>query len=82
MNRSQICNIWLTDTSVWIELNDGRKAEEKFSDYKRLAAATKEQRQNYRLSYFGIHWPEIDEDLSFEGFFTKRNNDMNSTTAC
>lgn len=58
MNRSQISNIWLTDTSVWIELNDGRKAEEKFSDYKRLAAASKEQRQNYRLSYFGIHWPE------------------------
>lgn len=71
MNRSQVKNIWITDESVWIELNDGRKAEEPFADYQRLAKASDEQRQNYKLSHFGIHWPEIDEDLSFEGFFTK-----------
>lgn len=71
MNRSQVRNIWLTDTSVWIELIDGRKAHERFSNYERLAKATAVQRQDYRLSHFGIHWPELDEDLSFEGFFTK-----------
>lgn len=71
MNRSQVRNIWLTDTSVWIELNDGRKAEEPFAEYHRLANATGEQRRNYKLSHFGIHWPEIDEDLSFDGFFKK-----------
>lgn len=71
MNRSQINNIWLTDTSIWIELKDGRKAEERFADYQRLANATAEQRKNYTLSHFGIHWPDIDEDLSFEGFFAK-----------
>ena len=34
-----------------------------------LALATDEERKKYTLSYFGIHWPEIDEDLSFDGFF-------------
>ena len=71
MNRSQVRNVWLTSTSVWIELIDGRKAQERFSDYRRLASATDTQRQDFQLSHFGIHWPDLDEDLSYEGFFTK-----------
>ncbi len=71
MNHSQVRNIWLTDTSIWIELIDGRKAQERFSDYHRLANATESQRQHYKLSHLGIHWPELDEDLSYEGFFVK-----------
>lgn len=74
MNRSHIKNIWLTGTSIWIELIDGRKAQERFSDYQKLARATDTQRQDYKLSHFGIHWPELDEDLSFEGFFTKSSS--------
>ncbi len=69
MNRNQVKNVWLTDTGIWIELTDGRKAQELFSDYSRLNNADKSQRENYRLSHFGIHWPDIDEDLSYEGFF-------------
>ena len=37
--------------------------------FPRLYNATDAQRQNYTLSHFGIHWPDIDEDLSYEGFF-------------
>lgn len=69
MNCSDIKEIWLTDCAIWIELNDGRQACELFADYARLARASDAQRKNYRLSHFGIHWPEIDEDLSYEGFF-------------
>lgn len=71
MNRSQINDIWLTNTSIWISLNDGRKAEERFSDYQRLSNASEDERKNFKLSHFGIHWPELDEDLSFDGFFSK-----------
>ncbi len=71
MNRSQVKNVWLTETGVWIELTDGRKAQELFSDYSRLKNADKSQRENYKLSHFGIHWPDIDEDLSYDGFFVK-----------
>ena len=31
--------------------------------------ATKEERTNYISDSFGIHWPDLDEDLSYEGFF-------------
>lgn len=71
MNRTMVSKIWLTDSAIWVELNDGRRGYELFSDYSRLAAADESQRHNYNLSYFGIHWPDIDEDLSFEGFFNK-----------
>ena len=71
MNRTQISKNWLTDSAVWIELNDGRKASESFADYSRLAKANDEQRRNFVMSYFGLHWPDIDEDLSYDGFFAK-----------
>lgn len=37
------------------------------SDYPRLAAASPDQRSQMELSPLGIHWPEIDEDLSIAG---------------
>ena len=69
--------IWLTDDAVWIRTLDGKEACEKFEDYPRLMYATTEQRENYESNTFGIHWPDIDEDLSFEGFFkAKKVNEL------
>ena len=65
--------IWITETAVWSKTDDGREACEKFSDYPRLKFATQAQRENYTADAFGIHWEEIDEDLSFEGFFRQKN---------
>lgn len=61
--------IWLTADAVWLRTSDGREACEFFADYPRLKNATPEQRSNYKADEFGINWPEIDEDLSFDGFF-------------
>ena len=61
--------IWLTDSAIWIQTTDGRKASEKFADYATLQNASKHEREAYSCSPFGIHWPHLDEDLSFEGFF-------------
>ena len=58
--------IWITDTAVWVRTVDGREACEKF--------ATRAQRENYSADAFGIHWEEIDEDLSFEGFFRQKSS--------
>ena len=71
MNRTQVAKVWLDDYAVWIELTDGRKAKENFSDYSGFASSTPSQRENYLISFFGLHWPDLDEDLSFEGFFKK-----------
>lgn len=64
--------VWLTDTAVWIRTVDGKEACEKFADFPRLRFATPEQRAGFTLSKDGIHWEEIDEDLSFEGFFMEK----------
>ena len=69
--------IWLTDNAVWIKTTDGLEGCERFSDYPRLKYATQAQRENFESDAFCIHWPEIDEDLSFEGFFrTKKTNEL------
>ncbi len=68
----KIENIWLADDAIWIRTASGKEACEKFNDYPRLRYATKEQRSNYEADEYGLHWEEIDEDLSFEGFFDKR----------
>ena len=68
----KIEKIWLTDTAVWIRTDDGQEACELFADYPRLKDASLDQLVNYDLDDFGIHWEELDEDLSFEGFFDKQ----------
>ena len=69
--------IWITDAEIWIRTSDGRQACEKFDDYPRLRYATPEQRANYTSDIFGIRWEELDEDLSFEGFFKqKKTNEL------
>ena len=61
--------VWLTDTSIWIRTKDGREAYDDYELFQRLKWATKEQRENYELNHFGIRWDDVDEDLSYEGFF-------------
>jgi hypothetical protein len=52
-----------------VSLIDGRTITIPLAWYPRLVNATPEQRARWRLcgGGFGIHWPEIDEDLSTEG---------------
>ena len=67
--KHKIQRVWVDDTSVRALTENGLQASYPFTMWKRLANATPEQRQNFYLSYTGIHWRDIDEDLSFEGMF-------------
>jgi hypothetical protein len=53
-----------SETELTVTLKDGRKITTPLWWYPRLLRATPQQRSNYELSPFGVHWPEIDEDLS------------------
>ena len=64
-----IIKVWVDDTHVYAETKDGRRAKYAFVEWPRWANATDERRRDFYLSYRGIHWPQIDEDLSFEGMF-------------
>lgn len=67
--RHRIAQVWVDDMHVYARTEDGLQANYPFTMWKRLNNATTEQRQQFYLSYTGIHWPTIDEDLSFEGMF-------------
>lgn len=69
--------IWLTDDAVWIRTKDGREARELFRDFPRLADADKDVLSSFVTDEYGISWPDLDEDLSYEGFFDARDvNDL------
>ena len=61
--------VWFECGRVYVLTADGREGNLPLRLFPRLYNATEEQRQNYTLSHFGIHWPDIDEDLSYDGFF-------------
>jgi hypothetical protein len=51
-----------------VDLADGRSIRVPISWYPRLAAATEKERNNWRFigRGEGIHWPDLDEDISVE----------------
>jgi hypothetical protein len=73
ITKDDITKIGFTDFSVYVIDKNGKTAELLFKDFPRLENATEEQRQNYKVSPFGIHWEDLDEDLSFDGFFNYKN---------
>ena len=67
--KVNVSKVWIDDRYVHILTSDGVERKEAIDNYERLRTATKEQLQNYETDNIGIHWQELDEDLSYEGFF-------------
>ncbi len=65
----RVKNVRVSDDSLTVDLMDGRAISVPLAWYPRLMNATPEQRNRWEVcgGGFGIHWPEIDEDLSTEG---------------
>ncbi|WP_033927292.1 DUF2442 domain-containing protein [Sphingomonas sp. 35-24ZXX] len=55
------------DAQMWVELEDGRTLGIPLAWFPRLVRATTAQREDFFLSPDGIHWDEIDEDISIAG---------------
>ncbi len=67
--EQQIKGVRTTDDDLVVDFSDGRTVEVPLTWYPRLLESTPEQRADWRLigGGHGIHWPQIDEDLSAEG---------------
>ncbi len=65
----QVKHVRCTDDALSVDLVDGRTISVPLMWYPRLLAGTPEQRDRWEVSGggFGIHWPDLDEDLSTEG---------------
>lgn len=68
----RIRSIDVTERMITAELTDGRVVSLPLSWSWRLERASPEQRRNWELiaDGIGVHWPDIDEDLSAQGFLT------------
>jgi hypothetical protein len=62
-------NVSVTEHTLSVDLEDGRTLSAPLGWYPRLANATPEEREHWRLigQGIGIHWDDIDEDISIEG---------------
>jgi hypothetical protein len=74
-------SVGFTDETISATLEDGRTITVPISWYPRLLNATPAQRLDYELSPSGIHWDEIDEDISIEGMLIGRNQSSASRKA-
>ena len=65
----RIQSVRCTDDDLVVDLSDGRTITVPLAWYPRLLRATPAQRANYRLAGagYGIHWPDLDEDVSVQG---------------
>jgi hypothetical protein len=63
-----------TKDTLTVELSDGRSISVPLQWYPRLVYATAEERKNWRLigNGEGIHWEDLDEDISVEGLIAGR----------
>lgn len=65
----RVRDVRVTDDAISVDLFDGRTITVPLAWYPSLLHATSEQRVNWRIAGagYGIHWPDIDEDLSTQG---------------
>ena len=79
----RVMDLRCTDDSLVVDLADGRTISVPLVWYPRLLAATPAQRANWRIAGggFGIHWPDLDEDLSTEGLLRGAPAPRAATTA-
>lgn len=65
----RVKDVRITEDLLSVDLVDGRTISVPLAWYPRLLHASAEQRSNWRVAGggFGIHWPDLDEDLSTQG---------------
>jgi len=65
----RVLGVEFSDDALSVSLRDGRIITVPLVWYPRLLNATSAQRQNWKIAGggYGLHWPDLDEDLSTEG---------------
>jgi len=65
----RVKDVRVDDDMLTVDLHDGRTISVPLAWYPRLLHATAAERLNWQIAGggFGIHWPDIDEDLSTAG---------------
>jgi hypothetical protein len=62
------------EDNFWVDLADGRSLGVPLAWFPRLFHGSKEQREKVELSRVGLHWDELDEDISIAGLLAGRGD--------
>ena len=75
-------SVTVTEDTLTVELSDGRTLSAPLAWFPRLIHATPEERNNWRLigKGHGIHWKELDEDISVEGLLAGKPSGESQTS--
>ncbi len=67
-------DIWFGKERIHVRLRDGREISVPLEWFPRLKAASPKQRKNWRMigKGIGIHWPDLDEDISVTALLKER----------
>jgi hypothetical protein len=60
--------------TMWVELSDARTIGVPLAWFPRLLQATQAQREQVEMSRMGLHWEELDEDVSIAGLLAGRGD--------
>ncbi len=66
--------VTVTQHYLTVEFNDGRVVSLPVSWFPRLACGLQGHRANVEIGPMGLHWPDLDEDLSYEGIIQGRRS--------
>jgi hypothetical protein len=65
----KIEKLWFDNERIFVTNEKGETLSQSLKFYPRLLVATDAERENYEFEPFGIHWEQIDEDVSYESFY-------------
>jgi hypothetical protein len=79
---ARIQNVTVTEDTLSVDLDDGRTILVPIGWYPRLAHGTLAERASFEISGagYGIHWPDLDEDIGVEGLLTGKKSTESSSS--
>lgn len=60
--------------TMWVDLSDGRTLGVPLAWFPRLLNASAAERQKFEMSRIGLHWEDLDEDISVAGLLAGRGD--------
>jgi hypothetical protein len=73
-------SVRVTESELTVEFDDGRTLSVPVAWYPRLQFGTATERQNFEIGPYGIHWPDLDEDISYRGLLLGRKSGESSAS--
>ena len=72
----KVLGVMVSDDTLTVDLEDGRTISVPIGWYPRLAHGTPEERLDFVIAGagYGIHWPQLDEDIGVEGLLLGRKS--------